>query len=65
MREALHSIPAPKKKKTKRSRANAAMLLDLGHKTRRKHIWEEWGYVETQNLKVFDVPTAEELIQKS
>jgi hypothetical protein len=25
-----------------RSRANAAMLLDLGHKLRGEHIWEEW-----------------------
>jgi hypothetical protein len=26
-----------------RSRANAAMLLDLGHTLRGGHIWEEWG----------------------
>jgi hypothetical protein len=26
-----------------RSRANAAMLLDLGHMTRGEHIWEVWG----------------------
>jgi hypothetical protein len=26
-----------------RSRANGAMLLDLGHKLRGKHIWEVWG----------------------
>jgi hypothetical protein len=26
-----------------RSRANTAMLLDLGHTLRGKHIWEEWG----------------------
>jgi hypothetical protein len=26
-----------------RSRANAAMLLDLGHMTRGEHICEEWG----------------------
>jgi hypothetical protein len=47
-----------------RSRANTAMLLDLGHMTRREHIREVRGYIETQNMKVFDVPTAEELIQK-
>jgi hypothetical protein len=49
-----------------RSRANTAMLLDLGHMTRGEHIWEVCGYVENpkQNMKVSDVPTAEELIQK-
>jgi hypothetical protein len=26
-----------------RSRANTAMLLDLGHMLRGEHIWEEWG----------------------
>jgi hypothetical protein len=26
-----------------RSRANAAMRLDLGHMTRGEHIWEVWG----------------------
>jgi hypothetical protein len=26
-----------------RSRANAAMRLDLDHMTRGEHIWEEWG----------------------
>jgi hypothetical protein len=26
-----------------RSRANTAMLLDLGHMTRGEHIWEVWG----------------------
>jgi hypothetical protein len=26
-----------------RSRANTAMLLDLGHMTREEHIWEVWG----------------------
>jgi hypothetical protein len=26
-----------------RSRANAAMLLDLDHMLREEHIWEEWG----------------------
>jgi hypothetical protein len=26
-----------------RSRANTAMLLDLGHMTRWEHIWEVWG----------------------
>jgi hypothetical protein len=46
-----------------RSRANAAMLLDLGHTQRGEHIWKEWVYIETQNLKVPDVPTAEEKIQ--
>jgi hypothetical protein len=29
-----------------------------------EHIREEWGKVETQNMKVLDVPTSEELIQK-
>jgi hypothetical protein len=34
--------------------------------TRGEHIWEVCGYVENpkQNMKVSDVPTAEELIQK-
>jgi hypothetical protein len=32
--------------------------------TRGEHIWEIWEYVETQNMKGFDVPTPEELIQK-
>jgi hypothetical protein len=44
--------------------ANTAMLLDLGHMTRGEHIRELWDRQETQNLKVFDVPTPEELIQK-
>jgi hypothetical protein len=26
-----------------KSRANAVMLLDLGHTLRAAHIWEEWG----------------------
>jgi hypothetical protein len=26
-----------------RSRENAAMLLDLGHRLRGEHIWEVWG----------------------
>jgi hypothetical protein len=26
-----------------RSRAKAAMLLDLGHTLRGEHMWEEWG----------------------
>jgi hypothetical protein len=30
---------------------------------RGEHIQEEWGSWETQNFKVVDVPTAEELIQ--
>jgi hypothetical protein len=46
-----------------RSRANAAMWLDLGHMTSGEHIREEWGQVRNPNMKVFDVPTAEELIQ--
>jgi hypothetical protein len=46
-----------------RSRVNIAMLLDLGHMLTGEHIREEWGSVETQNMKVFDVPTAVELIQ--
>jgi hypothetical protein len=46
-----------------RSRANAVMFLDLGHTLRREHAQEECGYVRNQNLKVFDVPTAEKLIQ--
>jgi hypothetical protein len=33
------------------SRANAAMLLDLGHMTRRQHIWEEWGQVGNPKLE--------------
>jgi hypothetical protein len=44
-------------------RANAAMLLFWGHMLQEEHIWEEWGRLETQNIKVFDVPTAQELIQ--
>jgi hypothetical protein len=32
-----------------RSRANTAMLLDLGHKKRGEHIWEVWG--EVRNSK--------------
>jgi hypothetical protein len=30
---------------------------------RGEHIWEEWDRQETQKLKVFEVLTAEELIQ--
>jgi hypothetical protein len=30
---------------------------------RGEHIWENGDRKETQNLKAFDVPTAEELIQ--
>jgi hypothetical protein len=29
-----------------RLKANAAMLLDLGHVRRGEHIWEVWGWVE-------------------
>jgi hypothetical protein len=32
--------------------------------TRGKHIREIWEKVKTQNMKAFDVPTPEELIQK-
>jgi hypothetical protein len=44
-----------------RSRANTAMLLDLGHVIRGEQIQKVWDRQETQNMKVFDVPTAEEL----
>jgi hypothetical protein len=44
-------------------RVNAAMLLDLDHTLRGQHIREEWGQVGNPNLKVFDVPTVEELIE--
>jgi hypothetical protein len=40
------------------------MLLDLDHMTRGEHTQEVWGYIGNPNMKVFDVPTAEELIQK-
>jgi hypothetical protein len=46
-----------------RSRAKAAMLLDLGHMLRGEHIRRYGDRQETQNMKVFDVPIAEELIQ--
>jgi hypothetical protein len=28
-----------------RSRANTAMLVDLGDMLRGEHVWEVWGYV--------------------
>jgi hypothetical protein len=46
-----------------RSRAKAVMLLDLGHTLRGEHIQRNGDRQEIQNLKVFYVPTAEELIQ--
>jgi hypothetical protein len=46
-----------------RSKTNAVILLDLGHTLRGEHILEEYEKLGTQNLKVFDVPTAEEPIQ--
>jgi hypothetical protein len=33
------------------SRANAAMLLDMGHMTRGEHIWEEWEWVRNSKLE--------------
>jgi hypothetical protein len=42
---------------------NAVILLDMSHTIRGEHIQEEQGKVGSQNLKVFDVPTAEALIQ--
>jgi hypothetical protein len=40
------------------------MLLDLGLMTS-KSTYRRYGYKQkTQNMKVFDVPTPEELIQK-
>jgi hypothetical protein len=47
-----------------RSRVNAAMLLDLVHMLRESTYWRYGDRKETQNLKVFDVLSAEELIQK-
>jgi hypothetical protein len=40
-----------------RSRANAVVLLDLGHKLKGENVQEE-----TQKLKVYNAPTAEELM---
>jgi hypothetical protein len=34
-----------------KSRAKAAMLLELGHTLREEHIREEWGYVENPKLE--------------
>jgi hypothetical protein len=46
------------------SRENATMLLDLGHMTG-ENIYGRYGVRQkTQNMKAFDVPTPEELIQK-
>jgi hypothetical protein len=39
------------------------MLLDLGHMLRESTYERNGDRSEIQNLKVFDVPTAEELIQ--
>jgi hypothetical protein len=47
-----------------RSRANTTMWLGLDHMTRGEHIREISDRQKTQNMKVFDVPTPEELIQK-
>jgi hypothetical protein len=46
-----------------RFKTSAVILLDLGHTLRGEHMQEEYERWETQNLKVFDVPTAGELIQ--
>jgi hypothetical protein len=40
------------------------MWLDLGHMIRGEYITRYEDSQETQNMKVFDVSTAEELIQK-
>jgi hypothetical protein len=45
-----------------RSRENTAMFLDLGHMLRGSTYGRFGDSQESQNLKVFDVPTAEELI---
>jgi hypothetical protein len=42
----LNDVSRVQKIKNPRSRANAAMWLDLGHMTRGEHIREVWGYVE-------------------
>jgi hypothetical protein len=39
----LNEVSQAQKTKNPRSRANAAMWLDLGHMTRGEHIWEAWG----------------------
>jgi hypothetical protein len=31
---------------------------------REKHIREVWGYIKNPNMKAFDVPTPQDLIQK-
>jgi hypothetical protein len=46
-----------------RARAKAVMLLELGHKLRKSTYRRNGDRYETQKLKVFDDPTAEELIQ--
>jgi hypothetical protein len=47
-----------------RSRENTVILLNLDHTLRGEHIWKVWDRQKTQNVIVFDVPPAEELIQK-
>jgi hypothetical protein len=48
-----------------RSRANEAMWMDLGHMIRWEHTREIWGLVRNpKNMIVFEVLTAEDLIQK-
>jgi hypothetical protein len=48
-----------------RSRANEAMWMDLGHMIRWEHTREIWGLVRNpKSMIVFEVLTAEDLIQK-
>jgi hypothetical protein len=47
-----------------RSRENTVMY-NWGHMLRGDHIRESWCRYETQNMKVFDVSTAEVLIDKT
>jgi hypothetical protein len=46
------------------SRANTAMCLNLDHMTGDSTYGRYGTRMKTQNMKVFDVPTLEELIQK-
>jgi hypothetical protein len=46
-----------------RPKTNTIILMDVGPMLRGEHIQEEQEKIGNPNLKVFDVPTAEELIK--